>query len=131
LIHDRRRLFGGDHGNSTVEFALVAPLLICLALVVLQIGLAVHVRTTLAAAAADGARAASLAGAQLSAGEQRTRAVLDGNLAAGVVTGVHVTRSIEEGRVLTQVTIDARLPLVGLLGIGSMQISAHALQEHT
>ncbi|MFZ9988363.1 MAG: TadE/TadG family type IV pilus assembly protein, partial [Candidatus Nanopelagicales bacterium] len=40
-----------------VEFALVTPLLLLVALAVLQVTLALHVRATLTAAAAEGARA--------------------------------------------------------------------------
>ncbi|MDO8732269.1 MAG: pilus assembly protein [Actinomycetota bacterium] len=119
-----------DRGSAAVEFALVAPLLIAVALVVLQVALTLHVRSTLTAAAAEGARVAALAGSQLSTGERRTRELLAGNLAEGVVTSVHATRVVEHGLLVTRMQIDARLPLIGMLGPESMQISGHALQEH-
>ena len=46
-----------DRGSAVVEFALVTPLLLLVALAVLQVTLALHVRSTLTAAAAEGARA--------------------------------------------------------------------------
>ena len=73
---------------------------------------------------------AALAGSRLELGERRTRELIDGNLAAGVVTAVHAARVVDHGLVMTEVRIDARLPLFGLLGPESMQITAHALQEH-
>ncbi len=119
-----------ERGSAVVEFALVAPLLVAVALAVMQIALTLHVRSTLTAAAAEGARVAALAGSQLSTGERRARELLDGNLAASVVSSVHATRLVEHGIVMTRVRIEARLPLLGLLGPESMDISAHALQEH-
>ncbi len=108
----------------------MAPLLLAVALVVLQLSLALHVRSTLTAAAAEGARVAALAGSELPAGERRARELLDGNLASGVVTGVHAGRVIQDGVVMTEVRIDARLPLLGLFGPQSLQIAGHAIQEH-
>ena len=119
-----------ERGSAVVEFALVAPILVGVALVVLQLALAFHVRSTLTAAAAEGARVAALAGSQLQTGERRTRELLDGNLSANVVTGVHATRVVENGVVMTRIEIEARLPLVGMLGPASMRIVGHALQEH-
>ena len=119
-----------ERGSAVVEFALVAPLLIAVALVVMQLALTVHIRSTMTAAAAEGARVAALAGSRLELGERRTRELIDGNLAAGVVTAVHAARVVDHGLVMTEVRIDARLPLFGLLGPESMQITAHALQEH-
>lgn len=126
--HQRRE--HRDRGSAAVEFALVAPLLVGVALVVLQLALTLHIRSTLTAAAAEGARVAALAGSELATGERRTRELLDGNFAGGVVTSVHATRVVEHGLLVTQVQIQARLPLVGMLGPETMQITGHALQEH-
>lgn len=125
-IRERLR---SERGSAVVDFALVAPVLVAVALVVLQVALTLHVRSTLTAAAAEGARVAALAGSQLSAGEQRARELLDGNLAAGVVTQVRAARVVEHGIVMTRVQIDARLPLLGMLGPEAMEIVGHALQE--
>ena len=64
-MNDLRRWIKGDRGSAVVEFALVTPLLLLVALAVLQITLALHVRSTLTAAAAEGARAGALAYAGL------------------------------------------------------------------
>ena len=58
-----------DSGSAIVDFVLVAPLLIAVALAILQVILVMHVRTVLTSAAAEGARAAALAGADPRAGE--------------------------------------------------------------
>lgn len=118
-----------DEGNATVEFALVAPLLIAVALAVLQIALALHLRATITAAAAEGARAAALSGADLGAGERRTRDLLMGNIASDVVEGIEVRREMHDGALVVVVEVDARLPLIGLLGPSIMQVAGHALAE--
>jgi len=119
-----------DRGNSTVDFALVAPLLIAVALVVLQVALALHVRSTLTAAAGEGARVAAMAGANSVLGEQRASEVLQGNVAASVITEVRVEQVREAGLLLSQVTIKARLPLLGLLGPAVLEVHGRAIQEH-
>jgi len=119
-----------DRGNSTVEFALVAPMLVGIVLVVLQVALALHVRSTLTAAAGEGARIAAMVGADSALGEQRAREVLEGNFAASVITQVHIRQIHESGLVLSQVTIKARLPLFGLLGPAVLEVHGRAIQEH-
>ncbi len=112
-----------------MEFALVAPLLIVLAVAVVQVALALHVRATLTAAAAEGARAASLAGADPSAGVVRARDVLADNIAGSVVRDVSAGRSVIDGLPVMVVRIDAVVPLVGLLGPATLTVEGHALQE--
>lgn len=133
-IHMNNRVIGtirmDDRGNSTVDFALVAPLLIGITLVVLQVALALHVRSTLTAAAGEGARVAAMAGASSTMGEQRAREVLQDNIAANVITDVRVRQVRELGLVLSQVTIRARLPLLGLLGPAVLEVNGRAIQEH-
>jgi Flp pilus assembly protein TadG len=119
-----------DQGNSTVDFALVAPLLVGVVLVVLQVALTLHVRSTLTAAAGEGARMAAMVGADSALGEQRAREVLEGNFASSVITQVRVQQVRESGLVLSQVTIQARLPLLGLLGPAVLEVTGRAIQEH-
>ena len=124
------RLRQDQGGNATVEFALVAPILLAVALAVLQLALALHVRATLTSAVAEGARAAALAGSDLAAGERRARAILQENIAAGVVQDITVQREWHGGALVISVEIEAALPLVGLYGPTQMSVIGHALQEH-
>jgi Flp pilus assembly protein TadG len=119
----------GDAGSAVVEFALVTPLLLVLLLGVLQIALAMHVRATLTAAAAEGARVAALSGSSLIRGEQRTRDVLTESLAGGGVAGVSASRERLAGVTVVEVKVTASLPLIGLLGPTSLQVTGHAVQE--
>ena len=112
-----------------MEFVLVVPLLLAVAVAVLQFALVLHVRATLIAAAAEGARAASLAGADPASGVRRARVVLAGNLAESVVRDVTAGRAMLDGRAVMVVRIEADLPLVGLLGPELLDVEAHALRE--
>lgn len=112
-----------------MEFALVAPLVLLVALGVLQLALAVHARATLTAAAAEGARVAALSGAGPADGVRRTRAVLAGNLAGDLVRDVTATRGTRDGAPVITVRVTARLPLLGLLGPTSLVVAGHAWAE--
>lgn len=112
-----------------VEFALVTPILMLVVLAVVQLILALHVRSTLTAAAAEGARAAALAGSSLAVGEQRTRAAFSAALGGGAATSVSARR-VQVGRSpAIAVRVTARLPLLGLWGPESLVVEGHALAE--
>lgn len=121
--------FRRDHGSALVEFVLVAPLMIALVIALLQFALALHVRATLTSAAAEGARAASLAGADAEAGVRRTQLLLDDTVAEGVVRQIRAQPSRVGPVDVMVVRIDADLPLVGLLGPAVMSVEGRALVE--
>jgi hypothetical protein len=124
-----RRLIHETRGSATVEFVFIAPLLLVVALGVLQLTLALHVRSTMTAAAAEGARIGALMGSDTNAGIERTRMILERNIAGAAVRDVHAYRQvIGDVRVIT-VIVTADLPLVGFFGPTSMQIGGHALDE--
>lgn len=118
-----------ERGNATVDFALITPLLLMVALAVIQLTMVLYVRMTLTSAAAEGARAAALAGSSAAAGEQRARDLVAGTLAADVVEGVSVRKEMADGLSVLTVSIDARLPLLGLLGPSTLTVSGRALAE--
>lgn len=126
---DALRRPSDDAGNAIVEFALVVPILLAVALAVLQIALALHIRATLTSAAAEGARTAALAGSDLGAGERRTRDILATTIGSQLVDAVSVRREWREGALVVAVGIDATLPVLGLLGPSAMHVDGHALQE--
>jgi len=124
-----RRLLHETRGNATTEFVLVAPLLLAVALGVLQLTLALHVRSTMTAAAAEGARIGALMGSDTSAGIARTRAILQQNIAGSAVRDVQAYRQVlGEARVMT-VIVTADVPLIGFFGPTTMRIGGHALDE--
>jgi hypothetical protein len=119
-----------DRGSAIVDFALVAPILIGLALAVLQVILVMHVRTVLTSAAAEGARAAALADSNPNAGERRAREIINESIASSTVESIEAHPVLKGGLVMMAIDINARLPLLGLLGPTMMRVQGHALQEH-
>lgn len=119
----------GERGSAAVDFVLVAPVLLLVGLAVLQLTLALYVRTTVTSAAAEGARAAALAGANLEAGARRTRALLGQTMAGDTVRSVSAQREVRDGLLVVTVGVETNLPLVGLLGPTVMHLDGHALAE--
>lgn len=118
-----------DRGSAVVEFVLVSPLVLLLLLGIVQLGLAMHVRSTLTSAAAEGARVAALAGADPLAGIARTQSLVEETLADSVVRDITAQEaSLGEIDVMV-VRVDATLPLVGLLGPTALTVEGRALKE--
>lgn len=119
----------GDRGSATLDFVLVAPLVAVLALGVVQVAITMHIRSTLAAAAAEGARTAAAWGASPLHGTQRARELMADNLAGDVVTAVSTRYERREGLPVATVRIDGRIPLLGLLGPQGLSVEGSALRE--
>lgn len=119
-----------DAGAAVVEFALVAVLLTTLFAAVLQLGLALYVRTTLVAAAADGARYAARADRTPAEGAAYTRAVIGRALSPAYARDVRPGYAEVDGLPVVAVEVRARLPVVGLLGPErALVVRGHALRE--
>lgn len=112
-----------------MDFVLIVPLVMLVFLAVLQIGLAAHVRTTLTAIAAEGARSGSYGGADVDVAQSRTWRLVRDSLVGDVVTNVAARTSRRDGVAVLEVSIDARLPVVGLLGPQTQRVTASALVE--
>jgi Flp pilus assembly protein TadG len=120
-----------ERGSAVVEFSLVTVVLTALVLGVLQLGLVLHVRNTLVACAAEGARVAANADRDPADGVAATRALVTsalsadfaGDVTAGTVAGAGGTRLVE-------VVVVAPLPLMGLLGPDRrLRVVGHAVEE--
>lgn len=118
-----------QRGSALVEFVLVAPLVLILFAAVIQVCLVVHVRSTLVAAAAEGARVGARVGAGANSAQDRARAAAESSLAAGLIEAVYVRKESDRGSTVVAVQIKARLPLFGLLGPSVLDVTGHALQE--
>lgn len=124
------RALSGERGAAVPEFVLVAALLTVVALSVIQLGLALHVRNTAVDAAAEGARYAALAGASLEDGAERTRDLLATALGPGYARDVSADYTDHLGHPATVVTVRAPLPLLGLFGVDdALEVSGHAAVE--
>jgi len=121
---------GHDDGAAVVEFTLVAALLTALFLALLQLGLALHVRNTLVASAAEGARYAANADRVPADGAALTRSLIRASLADSFATGVSSGFEVVDGVPTVFVRVDATLPVVGLLGPArGIRVRGHALEE--
>jgi Flp pilus assembly protein TadG len=121
-----------ERGSAVVEFTLVSVVLVGLFLAVLQVGLVLHVRNTLVACAAEGARYAANADRGLADGEARTAVLIAESLSADSVDDVS-SRYVSTGGVqLVEVRVTTTLPLFGWLGIDrGLTVSGHAVEEGT
>ena len=105
-----------ESGSAIVEFLLVSVLLVALTAGLLQLSLALHVRNTLADAAAEGARQASLVGATQQDGVALTRDLIRVAVGEAVEAEVGARREIWQGTPTVAVEVTAPLPLLGLFG---------------
>ena len=109
-----------DDGSAVVEFVLVSSMLVLLVLGVLQLGLALHVRNSLIAAAGEGARFAALADTGLEEGATRTLDLVAASLGASFDVDVAVAAITVDGTPAVAVTVTAPLPVAGLIGPAGM-----------
>lgn len=116
-------------GSAAVDFVLVSALLSLMFAGVLQLALALHVRNTLVDAAGEGARYGALVGRDGSDAEDRTTeliaSALSDRLAQDVTSG---TQQID-GVQTVVVTVRAPLPVLGLVGPRTLELSGHAVDE--
>ncbi|WP_248305572.1 TadE/TadG family type IV pilus assembly protein [Agromyces sp. H66] len=125
-----RALARDERGSAVAEFTLVGVLLTVLALAVVQLALALHVRNTLLDAAAEGARYAALAGSSAADGVARTQDLIAAAISAEYADGVTATATSIGGIPAVEVTVRATLPVVGLLGPErALEVSGHAAIE--
>ncbi|MGN6242319.1 MAG: TadE/TadG family type IV pilus assembly protein [Motilibacteraceae bacterium] len=119
-----------ERGSAVVEFVLVGVLLVALFLAIAQLALALHVRNTLVAAAAEGARYGANADREPADGAQRTRQIVSDALSASLVDDVQADYEPVDGVTTVVVRVRATLPVIAFLGPArALRVSAHALAE--
>jgi Flp pilus assembly protein TadG len=119
-----------ERGSAIVEFTLVSVILVMLFLAILQLGLLLHVRNTLVASAAEGARYAANADRDLAAGESRTRQLIKFSVSDRYARNVSASYAQRAGVTLVEVRVRTTFPLVGLLGPPeSLEVTGHAVEE--
>lgn len=125
-----RRSRGDDRGAAAVDFVLVLVVLVPLFLGILQVGLVLLVRNTLAAAASEGARYAATRDAGLADGEARTRAQIAGAVSGRFAQDIVVRRAVVDGAPGVEVVVYARVPALGIGGPAvELTVSGHAVEE--
>ena len=126
MRQSRRR----ERGAAVVDFVLVMVVLMPLFLGILQIGLVLHVRNTLTAAASEGARYGATVDRSPGAGAARTRQQIRNALASRFAKRVS-SRSVNlHGVPGVEVDVHAEVPPLGLWGPAvALDVSGHATEE--
>lgn len=125
-----RRHQGAERGSAVADFAMVSGLVALLFLAVFQVGLALHIRNTLIACAAEGARLGARADAVPDDGAARARALIGDSLSPRFARDV-TADVVEAGGVqVVVVEVLAPLPVIGPLGPeGRLRVVGRAFLE--
>lgn len=117
-------------GAAVVDFVLVLTILVPLFLGILQVGLVLLVRNTLASAAAEGARHAAALDRDLADGEARTREQISAALSGRFARDIDATMVTLDGQPTVRMTVRATVPALGLGGPAvSLDVAGHAVEE--
>ena len=95
----------------------------------LQLGLALYVRNTLVACAAEGARYGANADRTPDEGAAHAAQLVTAALGARHASDVAARRTVIDGVPQVEVRVTTALPLVGLLGPRTLTVAGHALDE--
>jgi Flp pilus assembly protein TadG len=126
----RRRRRQDQAGAAVPEFVLVSALLLTLFLGVVQLGIVLHVRTTLVACAAEGARAGARADRASVDAAAVTRQLVTRALPPRFAEDVVARSELVGGAPTVVVEVRAPLPVVGFLGPDRvLVVRGHALAE--
>ncbi|MBK5307502.1 MAG: pilus assembly protein [Frankiaceae bacterium] len=120
-----------DSGSAVVEFVGVLALLLLLFLVIFQLGIVLHIRNVMAAAAADGARYAANADRTEADGVDRAREAIATGLSDELAQRMTVTAvPSRDDPGIVEVTISGPAPLfVPKLSPFHITVRGHALEE--
>jgi hypothetical protein len=120
---------GRDVGAAVAEVALVGGFLALVAVALLQLGLALHVRNTLTLAAQDGARWG--ANADVGVDQAAVRAVeVAGRALPRLAVEPQATLVDAGGVTVVEVVLSTRLPVVGWLGPDhALRVVGHSVAE--
>jgi Flp pilus assembly protein TadG len=119
-----------ERGSAVVDFVLVMVVLVPLVLGIVQLGLVLHVRNTLTAAATEGARTAAPLDVDPGVGAERTRQEIRESLADRYADDVRGVLTTIGGVPASEVVVHAEVPALGLFGpsIG-LTVTGHAVRE--
>lgn len=125
----RQRVFG-ERGAAVVDFVLVSMLVVPLFLGILQVGLFLYVRNTIAAAASEGAHYAAVLNRESADGEARTRELVSGVVRSELIDSVEAQTTDVNGQPGVLIVVKAHMPPLGLWGPGiAFTVEGHAIKE--
>ena len=120
----------GQRGAAVVDVVLVMVVLVPIVLGIVQVGLVLFVRNTLASAASEGARLAATADRGPADGAARTRSQIDGAVSGRFAQDVSARQVSVDGQPGVEVTVHARVPALGIGGPGiEIEVTGHAVEE--
>lgn len=109
---------------------MVMVVLLALFLALVQLGVALHIRNTLVACAAEGARYGANADRGPGDAAGRTAELIRAALADSFADQVSASPVVLEGVSTMEVTVTTTLPVVGLLGPArGLTVRGHAFEE--
>ena len=119
-----------ETGAAVVDFVLVSMVLVPLVLGLIQVGLVLHVRNTLAAAATEGARYGANIDRSPADGAVRTRQQVAGAIAGRFAGDVTAGSETVGGVPTVVVRVRAVVPPLGLWGPGvDLSVTGHGVEE--
>ena len=120
----------GERGSAVVDVVLVLVVLVPLFLGILQFGLVLYVRNTMAAAAAEGARLAATADRGPGDGADVVRRQVGQVVSDRFAEDVEVRRVSIGGAPAIEVVVRARVPALGIGGPAiDLEVTGHAMEE--
>jgi Flp pilus assembly protein TadG len=119
-----------QQGSAVVDFVLVMLILVPLFLGILQVALVLHVRNTLTAAAAEGARYGATLDHTPQHGAYRTRQQIADTVSGRFAQRVSGSYATVSGVTTVVVTVRADVPPLGLWGPSvHLAVDGHAIAE--
>ncbi|MCL2614714.1 MAG: pilus assembly protein [Nocardioidaceae bacterium] len=119
-----------QRGSAVVDFVLVLVVMVPLFVGLVQVALVLHVRNSLAAAAAEGARLAATVDSSPADGVSRTRAQIAESAGGRFVTSVTPRHVLVDGAPAVEIVVHAVVPALGLGGPGvAFDVSGRAVEE--
>lgn len=119
-----------ERGAAVVDFVLALVVVVPLVLGIVQVGLVLHVRNTMTAAASEGARYAATADRGPAEGAVRTRELVRNAIAARFASDVEARQVSVAGSSGVRVDVVADVPPLGLWGPAlRVEVTGHAVEE--
>jgi Flp pilus assembly protein TadG len=119
-----------ERGAAVVDVVLVLVVLVPLFLGILQVGLVLFVRNTMASAAAEGARLAATSDRGPAESEARTREQIAGVVSGRFARDIEVRQVMVDGAPGIEVVVWATVPALGIGGPGvDVRVVGHAVEE--
>ena len=119
-----------ERGSAVVDFVMILLILLPLFAGLLQLSLVLHVRNTLASAAAEGARRAAVVGATPEDGTAKAAEMILGTLNEKYAEDIDIQGTTIGGAPAYKVVITAEVPALGLGGPAiQLEVSGNAIIE--